>query len=471
MTTNSVTGTGPGGAVVPLLATGAAFLAMFDATVVNLAVPDLGTDHPSASVADLTWIITLYVVLLAALLAPAGRLADVVGCRALYLAGTGLFTVSSLICAVSPNLPLLFLGRGLQGAGAAAMVPASLALLLRHTAPERQARAIGLWGAASAVAAAVGPSGGGLLVDALHWRSLFYINVPLGLALLAGVLTVPRTSAAGGRWPDLLGTALLGAGVGGMVLGLTQGQDWGWSDARTIGAVAGGAAALGLALYRSTRHPVPAVETSLWRSRRFAIANVASFLYGAALLPWLLVGILFLTQVWHYSELEAGLAQSPGAVTAALTALLSSRVIARYGPQAAVAGGALIMAITVVWIHLGLTTEPRFLTFWLPTGLFVGIGMGALATGVASAAALAVDPLRFAGAIGLNTSARQVGGALGVAALAAILPRHAVAALGDFLHVYLFCGAVSVLAVAAGLGLSVRRPLIIPTTAGSPNLN
>ncbi|WP_433227519.1 MFS transporter [Actinomadura formosensis] len=444
------------GIIVSLVAVGAAFLAMFDATVINLAIPALGEDYTSSSVAALTWTITIYAIIFAALLAPAGRAGDVLGCRVTYLGGIGLFTVASVVCAVSPNLPVLFAGRGLQAVGAAAMVPASLAILLRNSRPEHHAKAIGMWGAASAAAAAIGPSAGGLLVDSLHWRSLFWINLPIGLALIWCIRAIPRTGGAGGAWPDLPGTILLAAGIGAIVLGVGEGPAWHWTDPRTIGSIAAGGLMLTVALRRSVRHPVPAVETTLWRSHRYVLANLASFCYGAALFPWLLVGILYLTQVWHYDEFEAGLAQSPGAITAALSAMLAPRLIRKYGPQAAIIAGALIMAVVVLWIHFGLTVHPRFLAFWLPTGLLVGVGMGALANGVASAAAMSVHPRQFAGAVGLNTAARQVGGALGVAALAAIMSVSAPAVLGDYLNVYLFCGVSALAAAAAGVAIAAR---------------
>ncbi|MBC6460222.1 MFS transporter [Actinomadura sp. HBU206391] len=454
-------------AAIPLLASGAAFLAMLDATVTNLAIPDLHEDFPSASVQHLTWIITLYAVLFAALLAPAGRLADVVGRRTLFRVGVGLFTAMSLLCALAPNLPVLLAARGLQGAGAAAMIPASLAILLHDTPADRRARAIGLWSAAGALAAAVGPSVGGVLVDSLHWRSLFYINVPIGLALVYFARVVPGSGSVGGRLPDLFGTALLGGGIGALTLGVTQGQTWQWGDIRTVSALAGGAVAVGLALWRSTRHPTPAVETSLWRNRTFAVANVASLMFGAALLPTLLIGVLFLTKAWHYSELQAGLAMTPGALTAAVAAVAVSRLTPRYGPRPAVVGGSVIMTAATVWTLLVLSEEPSFLTFWLPAGALLGLGIGALSTGTASAAALSVAPQRFAGATGLNTTARQLGGALGVATLAAILPTRTPATIDDFVHVYVFSAVVVLLAGIAGLWLTLR-PQVAPAPSDSP---
>lgn len=430
------------------LAAGATFLAMLDVTVTNLAFPDLRRDFEGTTFSGLTWVVTLYAVLFAALLAPAGRLADVVGRRSLFRAGVGLFTFASLLCALAPNLPVLLGARGLQGAGAAAMIPASLAVLLHDTPAEKRGRAIGLWSGAAALAAAVGPSVGGILVDVVDWRALFLINVPLGIALVWTARSLP-TEAHGGRLPDLFGTALLAGGVAAVALAVTQGEAWGWVDPRVPGLAAAGMAGVGLALWRSARHPVPVVEISLWRSRPFALANVTSFLYGAALYPWMLVGVVVLTQLWGYGELKAGLAMTPGAISAAIVAVAMGRLAA---PRTAVIVGAVFMTGTAIWAGFALTTEPNFLAFWLPCGLLIGVGMGALTTGASAAAAFSVSPLRFAGATGLNTTARQLGGALGVAVLAVLLSDPS-PELDDFTPVYVYCAIVCALAAVVGLGL------------------
>lgn len=440
---------------VPWLAAGATFLAMLDATVANLAVPDLHADFPGSPLSRLTWVITLYAVPFAALLAPAGRLADLVGRRALYLCGAGLFTLASLACALAPNVPVLLATRGVQGAATAALIPASLALLLHDTPAERRASAIGLWSAAGAFAAAIGPGVGGVLVDQFGWRSLFVINLPVGLAMLLGGLRLPRAAGGAGRLPDLAGTVLLGAGVGGVVLGVTQTQDWAWTDARTLALLLGGVLLVAAALRRSARHPVPALEISLWRNRGFAAANAASFLYGTALYSWLLLGVLYLTGEWHYSILKAGLASTPGAFTATAAAIAMGRLTGRIGVRPALAGGALIMVAAGVWTIAALPADPHFSTFWLPVGLLVGTGMGMVTTGTASAAALSAGPLRFAGATGLNTTARQIGGAFGIAVLAALLP--AGAAHDDYTAVYLFCTLAAAGTGIAGLLPAVRR--------------
>jgi EmrB/QacA subfamily drug resistance transporter len=413
------------------VAAGAAFLALLDTTVANLAVTDVRNDFAGASVAGATWLITIYAVTFAACLAPAGRVADVIGRRTLLLTGVGAFTLLSLLCALAPSLEALLVARGLQGAAAAAMIPASLAVVLADTPPQRRAAAIGAWSAAGALAAAAGPALGGVLVDTVGWRSLFLINVPIGIAILAGARSV-GAGAPGGRLPDAVGTVLLGLGIGAAALGIAQGPEWGWGDPATLGLLGGAVVATALALRRSFTQPAPALETSLWREPRFAAANLASLLYGAALFPWMLIGVLFLITIWGYSPLEAGLAMTPGAFVAAIVALAAAR---RTTPRPAVTIGALTLAVAGALCVFTLPATPSFLTFWLPVGVLIGVGMGAITTGISTAAALSVAPERFAAAVGLNQTARQVGGALGVAVLAALLGTE----LASFKDVYLFC--------------------------------
>ncbi len=441
------------------VASGAAFLAMLDATVANLAVADLHSDFPAVAVEDLSWVITIYAITFAALLAPGGRFADLLGRRALLAGGAFVFTTMSLVAAIAPTFGVLLVARGLQGAGAAAMIPASLAVILADTPPERRAAAIGVWSAAGALAAAAGPTIGGALVDAAGWRAVFVVTVPAGIALLAATQLLPAgderpDGAARAMVPDLLGTLLLAAGVGGLALGVSRGAAWGWGDLRTLVAIAGGLAGLAVVLLRSRSHPAPAVEVGLWRSRTFALANLASLIYGAVLFSWLLVGVLFLTQVWGYTPLETGLAMTPGAVAAALVALSCGPLVARHGPRPVVLAGLATLAAAGVWVVLAVEDAPAFVALWLPAGTLVGIGMGAIATGMSSAAALAVAPAQFAAGVGLNQAARAVGGALGVAAMATILRGTDPAAAASYLGVYEMCIALLGAAAVVSWGLA-----------------
>jgi MFS family permease len=255
-------------ALVLPVACGATFLAFLDSTIANLAIPDLNNTFHGAGVTNLSWVITLYVITFAALLSPAGRLADLLGRRRVFAAGVALFTLCSVLAAAAPTFGVLLVARAAQGVGAAAMIPASLGLILTSVAPERRSAAIGLWSASAAAAAAFGPPIGGLVVDQFGWRALFALNLPVGLAMLAGARSIPETERAEGRLPDVIGTVLLGTGIGLLVLGVTQGATWGWGNGRTLAALTVGAVMLRASLLRSRSHPAPALEIGCGGSAR-----------------------------------------------------------------------------------------------------------------------------------------------------------------------------------------------------------
>ncbi|MFJ9775028.1 MFS transporter [Kitasatospora sp. NPDC101157] len=456
------TGPGPGRGAVTILAAGATFLAMLDATVVNLAIPELRSGFPSESLTDVMWVITIYAVPLAALLAPAGRLADVVGRWRLYLAGVGIFVVASALCGAAPDLPVLLVSRCLQGIGSAVMIPASLVLLLHGIPVERWTRSIGIWSAATALAAAVGPSVGGALVSSLDWRAIFYINLPLGGVLLLLAVRLrrsepPESAGVRARMPDWIGAVLLGIGLGAVVLALSNAQYWGWGDAKTVALVIGGGVTVAAAIRRSVGHPVPALDTTLWRNSTFSFSVGASTLYGIVMCMWLLTGVLILNQAWQYSVLRTGFAMTPCALAAGLTALLVGRIPSPRMPKAAIALGSLAMAAASVWTWLVLAAEPDFLGFWLPCGVLVGIGMGAVVTGTACSVLLSSTPERLAGAIGTNTAARQLGTAFGVALVALILPGDRLVRISDFDHALLTAGVIAVLVALLGLVMPAVR--------------
>jgi EmrB/QacA subfamily drug resistance transporter len=442
------------------LAAGAAFLALLDVTVVNLAIPALGRAYPHAGLTTLSWVITAYATLFAALLAPAGRLSDVIGRRTLFRTGVAGFAVMSLVCALSPSVPVLLAARGLQGVFAAAMIPASLAIVLTDTPAESRVASIGVWSAAGAFAAAVGPSVGGVLVHGFGWRSLFLINVPAGAALAWFGRAVPSSERARTRLPDALGTVLLAGGIGLAALGLSQGATWGWGNARTIAALAGGVVGVLGAVARSWRLPMPAIETGLWKHRAFALANGASFAYGVSLYAWMLLGVLVLTQLWHYSELTAGLAMTPGAIAASIAAIAAGR--ASMAPRTATAAGAALMTAIGLTIAATLPSHANFLGYWLPLGLVLGAGMGLVTTGTSTAAAVSLPPQSFAAGTGLNQTARQVGGALGIATLATLV-KSGSHGVGTFEHVYVFVSLAAAGAGIIGLGLGLR-----PAVATAP---
>ena len=442
--------------VVVLTASGANFLAMLDSTVTMLAVPALQRDFPAASLPELSLVVGAYALLFAALLAPSGRLADTLGRKRILIGGIALFTVASLLCALAPTVPLLVAARAVQGIGAAVMVPASLSVLLLDTPAERRMMSISLLSAAGAVAAAVGPSLGGLLVVAFSWHAVFLINIPLGIALIVAGARVLRPGAVTGGLPDVLGTALLVLGIGGLTVGITNGTSWAWTSARTLGCLAVGLLCLVLAGLRSARHRSPAIEVSLFGNNRvFTSANLVALLYGTVMYTWLLVSVLFLTDIWRYSELEAGLAQTPGAVIAAISAVVMGKVMGRFGgPRFSAVVGMSAHALVPIILFLFLTRESAFLEIWLPCSVLVGFGIGATLMAAMSAGAMSAPPTKFASVSALNNTARQVGGALGAAAVATILQSGTVPTgaggtrtLSAYLDVYAFCLVLTVIAI------------------------
>jgi EmrB/QacA subfamily drug resistance transporter len=454
--------------IVLLLACGATFLAYVDATIVNVAFPSLRSSFPESSIADLSWVVSGYAIFFAALLTPAGRLADVVGRKRLFLVSIGGFAVASAVCAAAPNTGTLIGARLVQGAFAAGMIPAALAVVLTEMPPERRVKSIGIWGAAGSLAAAAGPALGGLLIEATDWRLVFIINVPIGLGVaLYGIRALRADQPSGNRFPDVTGTVALTAGIGLLVLGLTEGEEWGWASALTLIGLIGGPVLIAFALVRSRRHEVPAIELDLWRSRVFSTANITAALAGVAMFSWLLSGPLFLTTIWNYSILEAGFAVTPGALTAAVGAIAVGRLTNRQHQRIAVTIGMTAFAVTCLWMWTAIDTQPAFLQVWLGAGLLGGAGLGMTMTGLTTAASLSVPPLRFATATGLNIAARQVGGALGVAAVAVITSVIVLNGPRAFHAMWIFAGIAGLVAAIASLGLLERasRPAAAPVAS------
>ncbi|HEY7293700.1 MAG TPA: MFS transporter, partial [Dehalococcoidia bacterium] len=280
-------------------------MASLDMFIVNVAFPGIEVDFRGSGVATLSWVLNAYVIVFAALLVPAGRLADRFGRRRWLLAGAVLFIAGSALCGLSPSVGALVAARVVQAAGAAILMPASLALLLPEFAPGERTAAIGVWATVGGVAAAAAPPLGGLLVEA-GWRWVFWVNVPIGAAAVvyaARLLRESRESHA--PLPDLSGTAVLAASIALLARGLVKAPGWHWADARTVACLAGAAGGLALFWFRCARHISPVVELSLLRVRSFAMANTAAMLFTASLAVMLLGNVLLMTGVWRESVLGA----------------------------------------------------------------------------------------------------------------------------------------------------------------------
>ena len=436
-----------------------AFMGSLDLSIVNVAFPALERAFAHDSRASLAWIITGYSIVFGSLLVIAGRTADRLGARKVFFAGLLVFCVGSALCAAAPSVALLIAGRIVQGTGAAMMLPASLGLLLAAYEPARRSQMVALWGGIGALAVATGPSIGAALITAFGWRAAFYVNLPIGLlAYLFGrrVLLSPEGTRTKGA-PDYPGAALLSGALALLVLAISQGPSWEWSSAAVIGGFVGAAALLGVFLYRSSNHEQPVLDLSLFRAPSFRIANAAAFLYSMGFFAMLLGNILFLTSVWHYSILDAGLAVTPGPLVVALVSGPAGKIASRIGFRPVLLVGFIVYAAGVLWYVARVHLAPHYLSLWLPGTLIVGLGIGLTFPVLSAAAVSSLQPERFSVGSAVNQTARQIGGALGVALLVVILgnPKNAARSLENFHHLWLF---VACMALSAGvISLALRR--------------
>jgi EmrB/QacA subfamily drug resistance transporter len=451
-----------------LLVTGVAvFMAFLDVTIVNVAFPSIEAAFPSTSLAGLSWVLNAYNIVFAALLVPAGRLADLLGRRRIFFVGMSLFLAASALCGLAPSAEVLIAARVLQAAGAALLVPTSLGLLLPEFPPERRATATALWGAIGGVAAATGPSLGGLLIEWADWRLVFFVNLVLGAIALVPARRLLRETRDPDRGavPDALGIVLLASGVGAVSLAIVEAPDWGWGDPRVIASFAASALLLAAFVWRSVAHPHPVIELSLFRVRSFAAACAGVGVFALGFYAVLLANILFLTSVWGYSILQAGFAVTPGPLMAATSSALAGRMIDRYGQRVSAAPGGLLFAVGCVLFAVGLGDSPAYLTEFLPATILTGIGVGLSFAGWSSAAVAELPPARFATGSAISSCFRQLGAVLGISVLIAIVGDAPV--LGDFHRAYWLMAVTGATAALIALTLSRDRATVQPWTSKS----
>jgi EmrB/QacA subfamily drug resistance transporter len=436
------------------IACAGAFVAFLDTTIVNIAFPDIASSFSGSGRDLLSWVLDGYFVVIAALLVPAGGLADRFGHKRIFLLGVASFTAASLLCAVAPSLELLIAFRVLQGIGAALIAPSSLAIVLDQFPIERRAAGVGLWGAAAAAAAAIGPTLGGALVDLADWRLVFLVNLPLGAAILLAGRRLGERPTRDSRLPDLAGAAMLALGLALVTLGIVEGNDWGWTAVPTLACFVAGLALLGGVVMRSGSHPRPIVEPELFSHRSFVLGNLGTLLFAAAFFSVILGNVLFLTGVWGYSVFHAGLATLPGPLLSTLVAGPAGRLADRFGHRAVIVPGAVFFAAGVMVLRSA-GAEPDWLALWLPGACLTGIGIGLAFPTFGSAAVRDVPDDRFATASAVNAAFRQVGAVLGTAILVAIVgePASLSAALDVSNNAYLFSIGASLASGAVALGL------------------
>jgi EmrB/QacA subfamily drug resistance transporter len=436
--------------LVLTVASAAQFLAILDLFAVTVAFPALEKSFPQASLPDLSWVLNGYTIVLAALLVPAGRLADETSRKASFLIGMVLFGLASIGCAAASGLGILIVARIIKAVAAAVLVPTSLSLALLAFPERERSTAIGIWTAVAAVAAGSGPVLGGLLVQ-LSWRWIFLINVPVcAAAALAGLRLLPKLPRKERQGLDLIGSALILLSVGFLTTAFVEASGWGYTSAATLGCVVAAVVFAVVCVLHIRRHSAPIISPALFGHRLFAAGITGIFLYYLAFAAMLFQATLFLTGQWHYSVLRAGLSIAPTPITVMVLSALSGKIIRRIGARASAVAGGLIFALGCGWWLVAATPDASYLTVYLPGAILAGAG-NALIQPALFGAASHLPAAQLSVGSGALMMSRQIASALGVALLTALLGSSEHPSLTDFRHgwIYMICAAV--LAAVASL--------------------
>lgn len=404
------------------LAVVAASLPMFMATLDNLVVTSaLPVIHEKlgATVESLQWITNAYTLTFAALMLLAVSLGDRFGRRRLFVGGLVVFTVASALAALSTTPGALIAARALEGVGAAAIMPLSLTLLVGSVGAKTRPLAIGIWGGVSGLGVALGPLIGGAVVEGWSWESIFWINVPVGIiAIPLALLALPNSFGERVR-ADLLGVALAGLGILGLVFGIVRGNDAGWGSFQVVASLVAGALLIAAFIVWESRTAAPLLPLRLFRDRSFTLANLVAMTFSFGAFGAVFILIQFLQVVQGKTPLEAGVATTPWTLAPMVIAPLTGLVVPRVGTRILIFSGLLLLSGGLFEIGLTMTADVAYLTM-LPGFILAGVGMGLVFAPISTAVLVNMAPNDHAKASGTNSTLREIGVALGIAVLTAV---------------------------------------------------
>jgi EmrB/QacA subfamily drug resistance transporter len=391
-----------------------------DSTIVNIALPSIQREL-HASVSGLQWTIDAYTLVLASFLMLSGSTADRVGRRRTFQTGLVAFTVGSLLCSLAPGLGWLIAFRMIQALGGSMLNPVAMSIITNtFIEPAERARAIGIWGGVVGISLALGPVVGGLLVETVGWRGIFWVNIPVGLAaLVLTALFVPESRAPRARRPDPVGQVLVILTLASLVYGIIEGPGAGWTSPKIIACFAVSAAALAALIGYEPRRPEPLIDLRFFRSAPFSGATLIAVSAFAALGGFLLLNTLYLQNVRGYSALHAGLYTVPMAAMTIIFAPLSGRIVGSRGPRLPllVAG----LGITASGIMLTRLTATTSIGWLIAAYIVFGIGFGVVNAPITNTAVSGMPRSQAGVAAAVASTSRQVGTSLGVAVIGSVV--------------------------------------------------
>lgn len=394
----------------------AAMATYLDTTILFVAFPGITASFQDSSTSILSWVLNAYTITFAALLVPSGKLADRLGQRLAFLVGSATFSVASLACGLAPSVGFLIFARVVQGAGAAILVPASLALVMAAYPRDKLPQVIAIWGAIGALSAALGPSLGALIINSFGWRWAFFINLPVGVVTIAtGVRYLRESKDSTVRIPSPMGVILLIMAAGTLLYGLVESDNVGWVSVRTIAVLVVGIVLLAAFVAHQRHTDSPTLDPELFTLQNFRWGNLAMLSFNVSFTAMFFGLILFLVNVWDWSILKAGLAVAPGPALAAILAARFGKLAGQIGQRPLVIAGGIMAAASGIYRVLFLDENVNYLVdFAVPLALSA-FAIGLVFPQVTSVALQAVPASRV-GVGGATTQAvRQFGGSLGVA--------------------------------------------------------
>jgi EmrB/QacA subfamily drug resistance transporter len=440
------------------------FMIMLDNTIVNVALPAI--EHSlHMSISSLEWIVTAYALTFAALLITGGKLGDMFGRRKMFIVGLVVFTLASLACGLAPNAGFLIGARAVQGIGAALMNPATLSIITATFPPKERGQAIGIWAGVSALALAIGPLLGGLIVDNINWHWIFYVNVPVGVVgiVVSYFFIKESRDTSHEQSIDLPGLVTSGASLLALSYALIEGNNHGWTSPEILGLFAGAAVLLAAFILLEMRQRLPMLDLSLFKIGSFVGANLVAMLVSLGMFGVFFYISLYVQNILGYSPTKAGAIFLPMTILIILVAPIAGKLSDRIGSRWLMGAGMGILGVSLLlYQRIGLHTG-----FWslLPQLMLGGVGM-ALTMSPMTSAAMGSVPIDKAGVgSGVLNSFRQVGGSLGIALMGAILLSYAHPTTStqvasqqfvDGLHAALLVSAVIAFAAAAVAIVLVR---------------
>ncbi|GAA1059723.1 DHA2 family efflux MFS transporter permease subunit [Agromyces bracchium] len=394
------------------------FMASLDNLVITNALPVMAVDL-GAGIEELQWFLNAFTLAFATFILPAAALGDRIGRRTVFLAGIAVFTAASVLTALSTEPWMVIGARAVQGLGAAAIMPLSLTLVAGAVPTRLRPLAIGIWGGVSGLGVALGPLVGGAVIEGWNWQSIFWINVPIGVVAFV-LARLVLDDARGERRPiDLLGVALAGLGVLGVVFGIVRGNEAGWTSGEVLVPLVAGAVLLVGFLVWEARASSPVLPLSLFRDRSFSVANAVGFTFSFGVFGAIFLLVQFLQVVQGRSALEAGLMTMPWTLAPMFVAPVAGLLAPRVGTRALMVAGLAAQATAMFWIAATLSADVAYPTL-VPAFALAGIGMGLVFAPMATAVLAHMPERDHAKASGTNSTLREIGGALGVAVLTAV---------------------------------------------------